>query len=698
MEGIEVALPNGSVIVFPAGTDPAKIKEVARKAAGGPAMSGADAMRARGLSSPDPTAANAAAEGGIQSARDEAFVAENPVKARVQAFNAGLPFVGSYMDEIAGAIGPEGAQDRMRAETEAFARARPGQDMALRIGGGVAGSLPAALAAAPAAAAAAPASLLGRSAAGLGAGLGLGAAEGGVYGYGAGEGDGRGASAAQGAVIGGVAGGVLGAAAPLVSDGVAGVAQALSNRPSAAAAKTMGLSPTSLEAVMMNLGADDAMSGAGAQRIASAGPGAMLADAGESAQNLLDTAIQRSGPGARIAREAIEGRAAQAGQTVRDGLNTLAPKGQIAVKGTPMRELYDAAYSAPIRYDTPAGDRIRELLPRVPKAVIDRANRLIQMDTDAINPRQIMASIDDAGGVTFTEPPNVLQLDYITRALNDVARAGDGQGALGGSTNEGRIFGKLARQIRSAVRETVPEYGKALDTAATEIGARQAQEFGQTAMRSTVTRAEIADEMASMGAAEVAHMRIGLRQGVEEALDNVRRTVTDGNVDARQATQALRDFSSDAAREKLRMIFGEKAAAGFISQLDEAARALELRGAVATNSKTFARTETDRAVKDRLFSGPVARAQEGEPLGATKSIVQALTGRTPAKKAAMEADVYAEIARLLTQPQGGAAVQTMQMLEQIAASRPIAEALAGRAGRATAGAIALPAYHLATRN
>lgn len=387
----------------------------------------------------------------------------------------------------------------------------------------------------------------------------------------------------------------------------------------------------------MNLQADDAMTGAGAQRIASVGPSAMLADAGESAQNLLDTAMQRSGPGARVARDAIEGRAAQAGQTVRGGLDALAPKGQVAVKGTPMRDLYDAAHSAPIDYSSDAGRKIEELLPRVPQAVIERANRLIQMDTDAINPKQIIAKIGEDGKPQFGELPNVLQLDYVTRALNDVARAGDGQGALGGSTNEGRIYGKLSRQLRNAVRETVPEYGKALDTAATEIGARQAQEFGLSAMRSNVTRDDITEEMGSMGAAEVAHLRLGLRRGVEETLDNVRRSVTDGNIDARQATQALRDFSSDAAKEKVRMVFGDKAAEGFIGQLDEAARALELRGAVSTNSKTFARTEADRAIKDRLFSGPVSRAAEGETIGTVKTVVQALTGRTPAKKAAMEA-------------------------------------------------------------
>jgi hypothetical protein len=627
------------------------------------------------------------------AADDQARIAEAPVTARLVSAAKGLPFVGSWLDEARGAIrGPEEGE-ALRQMEGAMERQHPGQDAALGLAGGIAGTigtlgagkavLPAALG--KAATALGP-SLLGRTVASLGLGALGGGFEGSVYG--AGLGGDRVGHAATGAAIGGATGGLLGAAMPAVGDGVASIARALTNRPSAAAAKAAGLSPSSTEALLSALGADDALNGAGRQRIAAAGPGAMLADAGESAQSLLDTAMQRSGPGAQAARDAIESRATQAGGQVRSALENLAPGGQVATKGTPMRELYDAAYSAPVDYSSDAGRQIEGLLPRVPQEIISRANRLIQMDTDAINPKQIMLGADGK----FTELPNVLQLDYVTRALQDVARAGDGQGALGGSTNEGRVYGKLARQIRTAVRETVPEYGKALDTAATEIGARNAQEYGRSVMRSTTTRADLADELAGMGKAEAEHLRIGIRQGVEETLDNVKRSVSDGNVDARQATQAIKDFSSDAAREKLRMVFGDKEAAGFVSQLEEAARALELRAGVATNSRTFARQEADRTIKSRLNDGPVEAAMRGEPVNMAKNIAQALTGRTAAGTAKREQDVYAEIARILTESRGGDAISTMQMLEALGVSRPLNAARASSIGQGVAGAAALPAY------
>ncbi|HRX74148.1 MAG TPA: hypothetical protein P5341_08605 [Hyphomonas sp.] len=668
--------------------------ELAIEARGTP--TGADAMRARGLASPDPAAANAEAAAGVQQARDQALIAENPVGARAVSLLQGAPFVGSYTDEALGALGGEHVRDKIRAVHGAFQRERPNEDMAWKLAGGVVGSAPLAAAAIPSLGAAVPASMGLRVLGGAAVGGGTGAIEGGVYGYGL-EGD-RAANAREGAAIGGIAGGTLGGLFPLASAGVSAVTRKLLDRPSKAAAKAAGLSPTSTEALLAALNSDDAMTGAGRGRIAQAGPGAMLADAGGSVQNLLDTSIQRSGPGARVASEAISDRAAAAGQSVRQGLGNLAPSSQVAVKGTPLGQLYDAAYQTPIDYSSKAGRNLEGLLSRVPKRYIDAANELIAADINSSGVKQILADVADDGRVTFREMPTVEQIDKITRGINAVVRREEGAGALGGQTDLGRTFGNLSREIRKNLKEAVPAYGKALDSAATEIGARQAQEFGQTAFRASVTRAEIAEEMASMGAAERAHLKIGVRQGIEEAMDNVKRTVTDPNVDAREATKAIKDFSSKAARDKLALIFGDKEAAAFTKQLEEAASALDLRAGVARNSQTFARQETDRIVRDRLGSGPIETLARGEPVGATKRIVQALTGRTPANTATREQQVYAEIARLLTGPRGDEAIRAMQMLEGIGASRPISQAAANRVGQATAGAVALPGYLLGTRS
>ena len=72
--------------------------ELAIEARGTP--TGADAMRARGLASPDPAAANAEAAAGVQQARDQALIAENPVGARAVSLLQGAPFVGSHVRTV----------------------------------------------------------------------------------------------------------------------------------------------------------------------------------------------------------------------------------------------------------------------------------------------------------------------------------------------------------------------------------------------------------------------------------------------------------------------------------------------------------------------------------------------------------------------------------------------------------------------
>lgn len=178
---------------------------------------GAAAMRARGLTTDDTGTAemNAQAESGVQGARDEAYVSENPIKARVDAFNSGLPFIGSWLDEAYGKIG--GDTELQRAQQEAFSRARPGQDLALKLGGGVTGAIATApLAIGGGAPSVARSMMIGGGAAG---------AEGAVYGAGLGEDGTRGESAAQQGVIqallGAGIGGVLGGRAASVSRGKA---------------------------------------------------------------------------------------------------------------------------------------------------------------------------------------------------------------------------------------------------------------------------------------------------------------------------------------------------------------------------------------------------------------------------------------------------------------------------------------------
>jgi len=161
--------------------------------------------------------------GGIQ----ESIVSQYPLAARLTKLVEGVPAIGSYLDELTGAIaGPE-ARQGVQALSSAMQETRPNQSLALNLGGGILGTV-ATIAATPARLAAAlvpstSARLLPSIAkTALTSGI-LGATEGAIYGAGQGEGAGRAETAGTGALLGGLLGGVLGGAAPLVTKGAENV-------------------------------------------------------------------------------------------------------------------------------------------------------------------------------------------------------------------------------------------------------------------------------------------------------------------------------------------------------------------------------------------------------------------------------------------------------------------------------------------
>jgi hypothetical protein len=133
--------------------------------------------------------------------------------------------------------------------------------------------------------------------------------------------------------------------------------------------------------------------------------------------------------------------------------------------------------------------------------------------------------------------------------------------------------------------------------------------------------------------------------------------VQDGDTDAREAVKAIKDLSSRANREKLTTAIGKQKAEALFDEIDRAAMSFDLRASVTENSKTYARQATDRRIGELTGPGAIGKAAQGEPLQATKRIVQTLTGMTPEKIRGKEDEVYSEIARLLTR--GGGAGQSV---------------------------------------
>src|SRR6202008_2610599 len=109
-----------------------------------------------------------------------------------------------------------------------------------------------------------------------------------------------------------------------------------------------------------------------------------------------------------------------------------------------------------------------------------------------------------------------------------------GQGALGGQTQLGSAYQNLSRDIRGKLRQAVPEYGTALDTAADPISQVQAVKLGSKILSPSQTMDDVAIAVDGMGAAEKRAVAQGIRSDIDNRMANVTRALTDSNMDARE--------------------------------------------------------------------------------------------------------------------------------------------------------------------
>jgi hypothetical protein len=291
----------------------------------------------------------------------------------------------------------------------------------------------------------------------------------------------------------------------------------------------------------------------------------------------------------------------------------------------------------------------------------------------------------------------VIELDYVTRALNDVAKGGDGKGALGGNTNEGRIYGNLSKGIRDQLKTAVPEYRQALEYASTEIGIKDARDFGATILRPNVTRAEVAERLIGAPEAERLAAKAAVRQSIDDTLANTRRLMTRPDTDVGEAMKAVKDLTTRASRTKIGTVLGRNAADKLMDEIDKASTAFEIQAAMAGNSRTAVRQAVQGSVDKSTEPGVVSKLLAGEPLQATKRLAQIFTGATPEAQQAAKAGIYEEIARALTQTRGQDAERAMMGIQRAMAGQSITDAQAQRIARVTVTALTAGGYPAGTQ-
>lgn len=633
----------------------------------------------------------------------------NPEGSLPGAAIKGMPFAGEYADELVGYLAsnsdtkndPNASQpiqtEVARQLQKTYEDKSPKTAFAAKLATGLT-AIPAAIAMSPAM----PASIAGKMALGGTLGGTLGATEGFISGLGEGTDGNRLDTAKTRAAVSGLTGAVLGGTMPLVADAAAsGIKKIVDKVTVDRALNKLGTTRPAADAIKSAMQGDDALGTVAKQRLMKAGDDAMLADAGDTASNLLDTTIQKSGEAGRIARLAVEKRAEKAGARLKGTMDLVLgrPEGldkaakEIAVKSATMRKMaYDAAYAKPIDYASSEGRQIENIFSRTPpsilRAAIQEAND--SMLASGMKNMQIMANIADDGSVSFREMPNVLQVDELKKALGFVAEANVDQ--FGRKTAAGLRAGKLAKELRDAAVKAVPEYERAIKLGGDKIAEDNALRIGNDLLRSNVTREEVSDAVKGITEAERKQLALGLRQHIDDKMANVTQALSDQNMDAREAAQILKDMSSRAAREKMVIALGERRANALAAEIDRAQAAINLKSAVATNSKTFARQEVAKQVESRGRDGILGALKEGRPLEAPRRAWQNVTGATADAQEQQSAEIYAQMAKILTGPRGPDAVDALEKLLAAYKTGTLNSTLSRQASNLLTGSLSLPVY------
>lgn len=512
------------------------------------------------------------------------------------------------------------------------------------------------------------------------------------------EGEGGLADRLGGAVLGAGVGGTVGAVTPAIGGMVGRGVQAVDDwaRNTAIGKQVggaLGIGPEAARVVTEFAGRESPQDVAAI--LARSGDEAMLADI-PSLTGVLDATINSPTVGARTASDRIGARAAAGGDEIMDAVRggqagpfvgpIAAERGINATTRAAANPKYEAAYNTIIDYATPEGMAIEDLMKRIPADKLNKAFNAAtdRMVYDGYPKAQALIELAEDGTATLKELPNVMQLDYLKRAFDEIAQAGEDP-LTGKLTPDAAFAARVARDIRNATKEAVPEYADALSTAATGIRAGEAVRKGGKILDANLTVEQARDIIKDATPAELRLIKDGLAAQFEHKIGNVKAVASDRSVDAREASKAWSDLSSRNTKEKLRMVFGDDWPQ-FEEVLDRAGAGVGLRADVAANSKTAQRQATNSMIDDITAPGAI---RSGQPLNVARNIWGGMTGGSPDAVASLRMGIRSEIADILTR-QGGTPQQAISEISKALSANPgnpaagdIAKILAELAGLST---------------
>lgn len=635
-----------------------------------------------------------------------------PITAVSQAVGLGA---GTFSDELVDKVVGGKSGDALRAISKAQAEERPGETMALQAGTGLAEGYGLARRVpqlADALTGSRRRGLLQSTLTGGAAGLATGGISGAVSGAGqADPGEDRLQAAKEGAKTGGAIGLGFGVAAPTVASAGRNIAEIIRRSDVPLIAATLRISN---EAAMVikdafQRGGDIDSAVEGIQR---AGEQGMLADAGYAAQALLDATAASSERSGQIVRDSLEDRAKAVSRNLNQTLNQtlgdqeLTPTSAFTMISEATKDqrqkAYDLAYRTQVNYASPEGIEIENILSRIDEDIlapaIKRANNKMkfeQKDNVKKGYRAIKATFDDNGNVTFSDLPNMMQLDYIKKALGELSE--NARGEFGKRTPDSDMFGNMAFQLRNAINRANPNYGAAVKLGGEKIQDENAFIIGRNLLKPNIELGDVLDELGPEPTdTQIELAKLGMRNYIRTVLDNVRKVPSDMQREARELDQFLRLTSSENARRKIVALMGDDAN-DLLRQIDEVGQTALVRTATNVNSKTAQRQAIKEKIDNLTEYGIVGQILRGEPVNSSKQIVQSITGMTNEFNEQRKRAIYDDIAFALTKTHGDRAREVLETVRAALDGRIITQEQNDALVRSLAAAITIAGRGEVTR-
>lgn len=521
----------------------------------------------------------------------------------------------------------------------------------------------------------------GRDAATIGALQGAGDSESDTWAGTAGD-------ALAGGAIGGVAGTALGGAVE-VGRGVIGAGKAAvrgagsvmddaagrAERKVYQALVDDGLSPEQAAARMANRDtalinvADENVLGLGRAASAKPGPGRTTLNTALDAQQKASRANVQA-----AVDEALGGADVPFNKRVADMIKTRSNLGKSA---------YDKAFAK--NFEKGHSMAFDDLAARMPAEAVRNAQKIAQAEGRALG-EQLVASIDDAGQVTFSRQPSIREWHYIQRGLRGAADSAyrNGVGEVG------TAYKSLHKELLAAMDEASPLYKAARAQYASQSDMLDAIQRGREILAPTTTKNvdALTDELATLSKAEKEMVRIGLARQMQDMIEATPDAAGD---------MVKKIFGTQAKRSAIRAVFDDSQKfRAFEAKMGNIAKEVKSFQYVRTGSRTaFVDAEKQNAGILADAAGTVmdlgTRGVVGTTLTATAKILKNLGGMDDAvaaqvAKLLIERDP-AVVKEALTGPATRAASQAARA-ELISKARPIVRALATGAGATTGSSVA----------